>query len=247
MFVDDQSENSTPPSNTDMFKDQLSVIKNEDGNQKYDSVDKALEALKHSQEFIEQLKRDNADLTSKFSGVETELSKRSEIEDVVSKLLQGKSEPTSPVEQGTPPAQTLDENSIKSLVESVLANKGAQQSAESNKQKVANAFVERFGTNAKSKFDELARETDMTPEQLQQLSEKSPAMVLKLLPTSSSSPRVSVGGYNTSGFVDSSEEEFTGKLAPPETSILSGATSKDLKAEMLRHKVAVYKRHNVEV
>jgi hypothetical protein len=52
---DDVFNNSgQPPLNTDTnnakYADLLKSIKNEDGIQKYDSIDKALEALRHSQQ-----------------------------------------------------------------------------------------------------------------------------------------------------------------------------------------------------
>jgi hypothetical protein len=53
------SSEETPqnvPASTNVFEDQLKQIKNETGEQKYDSVPKALEALQHSQSFIGQLK-----------------------------------------------------------------------------------------------------------------------------------------------------------------------------------------------
>ena len=50
-------ESITPAANpSDLFTDQLAAIKNDQGVPKYDTVEKAIEALQHSQQYIPELK-----------------------------------------------------------------------------------------------------------------------------------------------------------------------------------------------
>ena len=56
------SQESTPNQNN-LFNDQLDTIKNDKGERKYGTVEQALEALKHSQEFIPSLKEDKDNLS----------------------------------------------------------------------------------------------------------------------------------------------------------------------------------------
>lgn len=239
MFKDDQSKEQTPTSG--MFADQLKNITNEEGTQKYDTVDKALEALSHSQSFIKQLQTDNAKLKAQEIESSGELSKREELETIVSRLMQKQEQPAV-AEASQPAAPVTSEQSIEDVVANLLRKQSTETSANDNKQKVISAFTEKFGVNASQKFQELAQETGITVKELEELSAKSPAMVLKLVPEPTRQPSVTSGSFNTSAFSPPAKPEG---VQPPTVSVLAGATSKDLKAEMLRHKEAVYKKYGV--
>ncbi len=111
--VNQEKPEATPPQEKppveDLFADQLASIRNEDGKPKYDSVQKALEALNHSQEYIPQLKTELQQREERITALERELEKRGSVEDVVSRLT-GKQEQDPPREEGTPPQSAgLDE------------------------------------------------------------------------------------------------------------------------------------------
>ena len=60
LFTNSESTPTPTPVTTTIsdnpYADLLRNIKNEDGNQKYDTIQKALEALSHSQTYIPQIK-----------------------------------------------------------------------------------------------------------------------------------------------------------------------------------------------
>src|SRR3546814_1766851 len=71
----------TPP--VDKYADLLKSIKNESGEQKYDSIEKALEALGHSQSFIPQIKSQLTEKEQELERVKAELSQRQSVEEVM--------------------------------------------------------------------------------------------------------------------------------------------------------------------
>src|SRR3546814_1625181 len=75
----------TPP--VDKYADLLKSIKNESGEQKYDSIEKALEALGHSQSFIPQIKSQLTEKEQELERVKAELSQRQSVEEVMQRLI----------------------------------------------------------------------------------------------------------------------------------------------------------------
>ena len=242
---DDQSnEQESPAPTNSLFGDQLKAIVNESGTQKYDSVDTALAALKSSQEFIPKLEDDNKTLREQLDAATAELSKRSSVEDVVSKLLNKEDKPLEQT-QGTPPSPALDTDSVKQILSSLLQEEKAQTTSESNKEKVKQGFVEKYGNTAGTKFDELAKSAGMSTDDLISLASKSPDLVLRLIPETNKGPSVSTGGFNSGIFTATATD--TGEIKPSVSSVLAGATAGELKTEMARHKEAVYKRLGVTI
>lgn len=246
MFKDDQSDKTLDdkPTETISLEDRLKGIVNEEGKQKYDNVDKALDALKNSQNFIPTLEKDNKSLRMELETLKGELSKRGDVESVVNKLLQKEEDNKPVVETGQPPAPTIDEGSIAELVSSLLEKREFNSRKETNVSKVESAFVEKFGDQAATKFQELAKETNLTVKDLEELSAKSPDAVLRLIPDSPKAPQMSFSKVNTSALFGLEKEDKG--LQASTKSVLAGATSRDLKNEMLRHKQAVYDKHKVE-
>src|SRR3546814_11469683 len=75
----------TPP--VDKYADLLKSIKNESGEQKYDSIEKALEALGHRQSFIPQIKSQLTEKEQELERVKAELSQRQSVEEVMQRLI----------------------------------------------------------------------------------------------------------------------------------------------------------------
>lgn len=245
--TDDQSgseQKDTP--NTLSFDDKLKEIVNEEGKQKYTDLEKALDALKHSQDFIPKLETDNKTLREQLEAAQAELGKRSSVEDVVSKLLnKGEDNKTQEPSKEQPSDNGFSEEKIAELVSSLLEKKNVESSLKQNQKMVEKAFIEKFGDNAAAKFQELAKETNISVEELQQLSAKSPNMVLKLVPDSKPIPKVSTNGVNTSALFGGRSEEGDGSPQKASKSVLAGATSRDLREEMRKHKEYVYKKHGI--
>lgn len=92
----DTSGNQEPAFNNNQFSDLLSGIRNEQGQQKYSSVEEALKGGAHAQNFIKQLQEENASLKASLSKSDELQSKYSEIEKTVQTLMSQKNEESQP-------------------------------------------------------------------------------------------------------------------------------------------------------
>ena len=217
-------------SSPDVFSDQLKLIKNENGEQKYKDVPAALEALAHSQQFISTLQQEKAATTAELERIKKEAETRESVESLLNKFTnKPNQEPAPKVDQ--PDASQLDESRVRALIENTLRQQSATQVAEVNLQKVVSGLSEKFGETASTVIAERARELGTTPDALRELSRQNPTMVLALFgdikPVSKQSiTPSSVHIPNKAGLPD---------LEKPARSIMRGGlTDKELAAEFRR-------------
>lgn len=217
-------QNNTPATSQDDLTTLLSAIKNERGEPKYKDVKTALEALKHSQEFIPNLKSDMDALKADLEEARQEAARVRELESVVERLAQGNSGGT------TKPTQ-ISQEEITKIVESTLSN--AQQKAveTQNVSAVTNKVRESFGQDAEAKFYQKAAEAGLSREAINTLAKQSPAAVFKILGIDAVtrvdgiSPRPS--SINTAGNPVNTETNIRAN----QRSVLMGASTEDVMAE----------------
>jgi hypothetical protein len=243
-------DNSQTPDNSSSSsaspEDLLSQIKNEQGEPKYADVTKALEALKHSQDFIPQLKGENETLKSAMAEMEERLAKAAAAEELLAKLGQVKGEPTEQQgqpESNPPQAFNLDEQQLSATLEKLLDQRSASQIATDNQKAVTEALVKKFGDKAQEQFNAKAGELGLSAESLEQLSAESPKAVLAYFNVQAESAATPTSGT----IVPPRGNPPTGEITPPESSLLSGAKSKDQIDYLLKIRKAVYEKHNIQV
>ena len=179
VFAADQpSEGQESTPTNDPLVDKLSGIVNEEGVQKYRSVEDALEGLKHSQEFIAKLKEENQQFRS-------ELDKRMSAEAVLKEL---KAE-TAPDEK---PSSEFSPEAIQELVDKRLEARTAQDRAKANEEFVQAKLRERFGEESNRIVQSQASKMQLSPEDLRELSQKSPEAVLQMFDAASTKPKENV-------------------------------------------------------
>lgn len=219
----------------------LGSIKNESGQQKYDSVPKALEGLAHAQQYIPQLKSELVTKDQEIATLREELAKRQTVEDVVSRITAAKEEPLS---QGQPPVTSgLTEEAVLQLVQTVLGKQKAHDQASQNTAQVQQALVQRFGEKSREVVDAKAKELGITAQKLGQLASENPQLVLALF---NASPSATVKPTTGSQHLPSTYQPPQPKLERPSKSLLSGATSAEQRDFMAKVKADVYARHGVE-
>lgn len=245
LFEDNKPQNSGQPQKTPAegvqtassdpsLEDLLGQIKNESGERKYDSLPKALDGLRHAQEYIPQLKSELSAKDQELQKLREELSKRESVEDVVSRLTAQKAEESQPAPQG------LDEQSVEALVQSALQKQQTASQEATNLQQVNSALVERYGSaeSAKQAIAKKAEELGISASEIGELAKRSPKAVLAYFPAQSSqdvSP--SKGSVSTSQFTYAKNNP---ELPRPSKSLLSGATSREQMEHMQRIKEKVY-------
>lgn len=228
----------TNPATTVTLEDQLKMIKNETGEQKYDSVPKALEALQHSQSFISTLKDESSIKDAEIAALKEELAKRAAVEDVVSKL--SASQETD--NQSDPQVQGLDEAGVAEIFNKLSAEQAAAKAAKENESAVNQALLGKFGDKAGEMVAAKAAELGMSVEGLQQLSRTSPAAALQLFQAGTPKDvKPTTGSYTIPANQQPQEE-----IKLPEKSLLRGAKSKDQIDFLRQLRDKAYKKHGIE-
>jgi len=223
-----------------LWADQLASIKNESGESKYKDVPTALDALKHSQEYIPALKSENETLKQEIEQLRQKAQRAEELEQTIDRLGQ-QQEPKE--EQQT--SQGLTAEQLQDLLEQKLSEREKAQAAQQNSQQVEQAIRQAYGEKASDVVAQKAKEYGMTAEQLGQWAANSPKAVMALFEIKSSaqggksSPSSSV---NIPPVTTKDEEE----LPKPKRSLLGGASSKDQAEYMAALKRRTNKRLGIE-
>lgn len=235
-------EEVSPVQPESAFADQLAAIRNERGEPKYKDLPTALEALKHSQEFIPQLKSEKERLEQELDQLREELSKRSTVEEVMEKLT------ATGVKQETQPQEVpqISQEDIIKLLEQVVPNyitqREEQTKAQQNILTVDKSLKEAFGEKVQEVVLRRSQELGVSPKELEQLSAKSPQMVLQLFDLK---PQAKVKPTTSSVNIPPINQPQQG-LQKPAKSLLSGASSKEQAEYMRQVREQVYARHGVQ-
>lgn len=241
-FEKSKQDQETPENKTDdtnPYANQLQAIKNESGQPKYDSVEKALEALNHSQEYIPQLKADVEAKDAAIAELKEKLAQAAAVEDVVNRLKEGQELPRK--EQ--PSAEKgLSQEDVLAVVQEFTAKQAAESAAANNEASVSKALLGKYGDKTQEVVERKAKELNISVDSLREMSQNSPAVVLSLFQATASKAGVTVSEQSTSN--NSNEED---ELLKPEKSLLRGASDADRIAYMRKIKEKVYKKYDVTV
>lgn len=221
------------PQSGDVFSDQLKEIKAEDGRQKYDTVEKALGALAHSQTLIPTLQQQVAALELEKTTLREELAKSKGVQEIVDSL-------TNHQQQGQEGNPSENQFGAEDVVK-ILDQRKVQQAQQSNASKVNDTLVSAYGDKAAEVVANRAKELNTTPEALGQLAQSSPDMVLALFQQKQqSSSSVNTTSYNM-GF----DTPQRAPLKAPEKSLLMGASGAEKAAYMKLIKEEIYAKHGI--
>jgi hypothetical protein len=215
-------DTNTPPASNDPLADLLASITNPEGKPKYDSVDKALKALKDSQDYIARLEAEKKAEREELERLKALEDQRESVEDVVNRLLAAKNEPAKPQETPQVPG-SVDVNAVQKLVQDALEADRLRNLAEQNAKAVTTALMQKFGDKAGEAIAAKAAELGTTPEALGALAKQNPKMVLAYFNTTVAPKATSTTSSVNLPLTDNKE------LQRPtlEKSILQGATSRD--------------------
>lgn len=205
----------------------LSEIKNERGEPKYKTVNDAIIALKHSQEFIPQLTTKLSEKEAELNSLRENASKLSEIEKTIQTLTQ-RNDPAAT------PANGLTEEKIAELVSKTLSQRAQEATAATNLSEVTSIMQQKFGTEAEKVFYEKAKELGMSPEEVNALAARNPKAVLKLIGvdavTKPNTGSPASSSFNTNGFTPQADTS----IGRNTKSIMLGATAQDYKEEAVK-------------
>lgn len=198
-----QNTGDPSASQIDPFADQLSAIKNDQGEQKYGSVAEALKALNASQQHIKTLESEKRQDREQLEQARAELARMGSIDDFVKKI----SPTAAPTEtQETPVvAEGLSEEKVMKMVQDRLEAQSAQAKAEQNLSLVVDKLSSVYGDKTSEHIAAKAAELQTTPAALREMAKSNPSMALTLL-----------GGVPASSSSAPSQSTTIPKLTPPD-------------------------------
>lgn len=220
------------------LNDLLDNIKNDSGERKYSSVESALEALRHSQEYIPNLKSDKDKLTEELDKLKGQQNQIDDLATIVERLTAKKVEPSDQTNE------TLGEQDVAKLVQKILGQNKSESLRDTNTASVTKALADKYGTEAEKEFYGKAEALGMTKEAFNDLAATSPTAVLSFFGDIKQDVSITRGTQNVNHSFQ--ETPKGGPVVRSEKSIMAGASSKELLAEFNRHKAAVYAKHGIQ-
>jgi hypothetical protein len=212
----DSSQTPAPNTSSDPLATLLNEIRNDKGEPKYKSVQDALYALKHSQEYIPSLKRE-------LDETKAVADKVKELESTIVALT--RKEPSEPSATGT-----LDETKVAEIVSRTIEAKTTESIRKKNVDEVVSAVAAQFGDKAEQVFYDKAKELGLSRAEMNEFAAKSPQAIFNLF-------GITRKTVNTEAPLKSSVN--TTGMTPPEstyikrneTGVLFGATTEELMQE----------------
>lgn len=210
----------------------LSSIKNERGEQKYASLEDALNGLKHAQEFIPSLRQQTAEKDAEIERLRVQAERAAELERTLASLT------NQPAAKQETPAPALDESALAEIVNRQLTQREQQALALQNINSVKETLQSVFGADAETKFYGAAKEMGMSVEEINALAAKSPKAVFNMLGVKQQSankpnqPLITPSSVNSAAYAPT-PESFIGRNPKP---VIVGATTQDINESMQRAK-----------
>lgn len=194
------------------LKSQLTSIVNQDGKQKYSTVQEALKAIPFATEHISKLEQENSKLTE-------ELTKAQTVKDILDEI----SVQRTPTEQQT--VQGLDESRVAEIVTAQLTATEQQKLVKTNQELAATALQKHFGDvkAAEKEYINKAQELGVSIQFLNDVAAKSPKALLDLFNVNVSKQQEVPEKIQGSGNAPVSVEE-----KPKPKSVMFGASHHDL-------------------
>jgi len=222
--------------NIDPVANLLGSIKNERGEQKYKTIEEAMVALRHSQEYIPQLTHKLSEKDAELSSARAEAARIAELERSLAALTQSQSPNQSTAAQG------LTKEDVAELVNQTLTRQQTESVQKNNVGKVVQDMVKQYGADAQKTYEAKAAELGMTVQQLNTLAASTPQAVLRLMGVSGATQpkeQAPATQFNSEAF-QPQENSFIGRNPKP---VMIGATSQDIKEEAIRSKKMVEELH----
>lgn len=235
-----EKDKEVAPVEPSPYADLLKTIVDENGKPKYDSIEKALAALPHSQNHIKQLESEAQARKTELEQIRARAAQADALEAVIERLQPN----GTPVKIETPTNAGLSEEATIKQLEKVIEQREARKAAEENFKLVNNQLLAKFGgdpAKAKEAVASKAAELGISVQDLADLSSKSPKAALAYF---GETPRT-VQPVTPSSQTPITPPNNDEGLKPPAKSLLLGATSRDQRDYMKKIKEEVYKKHGI--
>ena len=248
-IFEDDKQKQTPPVETppttqsDPFSDLLAEVKNENGEPKYKSVEDAIKALNASQQFIETLKSEKADVANQLETAKQEIAKMGAVEDFVNRIAPNQAPKVDDPKPTGDEKQNLSEEKISELLMTTLQKREAEQRANDNLKTVVGELKQLHGDNAAQVIASRAKELGTTAEALRNLAKENPNMVLELFRVKNKSP---VQSSQSTTSIPRNPNTTTETPVFEKSAARGGLSNKELRERWNKVKDYTYEQLNVE-
>lgn len=155
----------------------LASIKNNEGNQKFKTEAELSNGYVHSQSHIERLETEMKELKAVNVAQEEKITTHDSVKQLLDDALENKDEPT---QQVTPGKNGLTLQEVNDLMNSRDASKEAKGIAVTNREAVKSKLVEMYSDTAGDVFAKVAEKNKLTVQELTDMTETNPDVVLNL-------------------------------------------------------------------
>jgi hypothetical protein len=227
MFGNDQAqggEATSPAAQPSELDTLLANIKNERGEQKYQTPQAALGALEHAQQFIPTLQGELETSKATIAELQEELTRRKSVEEAIENL-----QPAAPA-PAVNPQPGLDQQAAAQLFTQLQEQREIQLAQDQNAKSVVSAMKEKYGDNADKVFYGKGAELGMDASQLNTLAATSPKAVLELFDKVEASAPTVTQGSETIG-ISQQEKPSSFRRDPEAGSVLFGSTTQGIMEE----------------
>lgn len=170
----------------------LAGIKREDGTQKFENANTALESIKPKDDHIK-------DLETQVATLKADLERAGTQEEILAKFIGNK----TPVEAPKPEATQLDPDTVKTMLTELIDTRDANAKSDANVKKVAQELTKVYGDKAPDIISSIATKMNITEDFLKEVIAKSPEAafeILGLTKAEGAAPANLSGSHNTEGF-----------------------------------------------
>ena len=221
----------------------LSSIKNEDGSQKYATIEDALKGAANAQEFIPKVLNEKRDVESEIEKLKAELAKRQTLEELA-EALKTKAPNSKPAEtEAKVESKGLQSDDIDKLLEQKLSQREVAAAQQGNLKSVVDSVSAAYGEKASEHIKNTAQKFGMTAEALKTLSAENPQVALRLLDLEGSKQNTKPTSPSLSKAPDSDPNR---REKPVRGAARGGLSRSDLLANWRESEQFVNKRLGVE-
>lgn len=244
VFESSPQETPAAPAQQPNYSDLLGKIVNEQGQQKYATVEEALKGLQHAQSYIPELKGQLTSVEAAKAAAEAQLAATKTVEQSVQEALStaAQSTPQGTTPETTTQGGTVDADTLAKIVSAQLAADKAQELAQVNETSVNEALINAYGDKATEVVAEKSAALGLSVEAVRTMSQQSPQAVLKLLGAEAPKPSTS---SLTSSFSQSTGAPAPAELPKPEKSLLLGAKHSEQVAHLAKVREYVHQKYGV--
>ena len=208
----------------------LKLLSNEDGSQKYTSVEEALKGGVHAQSHISTLEKELKDLREK-DDKDTSMEK-------ILEALKGK-----PEDKSEDKSEGITTDDIAKVVTQLMDNRETVTTEKQNITTVVDKFKSVYGEKASETMYGKAKDLGLGQSEINLLIASNPAAALKILgmdgEQKKESDGLNLGGVNTDGFQEKSDGEIQSSMG-----FISGVQLQD---NWEQSKAATNKRLGIEI